>query len=103
MGSKGLWFNRSKIKSSYGKDVRSGMVIRVTYDSDAGTLSFGLHNNTSTATTASGSGSNNITSWGVAFKDLKSVGTLYPAVCLYNRHDEFTIKRVPAAQVIVVS
>ncbi len=75
----------------------AGMVVRVTYDSDAGTLTFGLHNNP--GSTSAGAAS--ITSWGLAFKDLKAVGVVYPAMCLYHRHDEFSIKRVPAAQVCV--
>jgi hypothetical protein len=39
-GSKTLYHARAKVKSSYGKELRSGMVIRVTLDTDAGTLSY---------------------------------------------------------------
>jgi hypothetical protein len=93
IGSRALWHARSKVKSSYGKDFRTGMVIRCTLDTDAGTLSF-------EQVGASGAPHESSSlSWGVAFRDLKGAGVLYPAVALYQRHDELLIRRVPPSQV----
>jgi hypothetical protein len=46
-----------------------------------------------------GNSSSSPSPWGVAFRDLKSAGTLYPAIAMYYRHDEVMIKRVPPSQV----
>ena len=68
------------------------MIIRVTLDTDAGTLSYSLQ-------PGPGNSSTTASQWGVAFRDLKTVGTLFPAIALYMRHNEVMIRRVPPSQV----
>ena len=42
IGNRGAWHNKHKLKT-YGKDFRTGDVVRATLDMDAGTLSFALN------------------------------------------------------------
>lgn len=81
IGTRALWHGRSKQRGGYGNEFRTGSVLRITLDTNSGTLSYG-NANTGAA-------------WGVAFRDMTSTTTLYPAVGMYQRNDEVKITYVP--------
>jgi len=108
IGTQALWHDRKKIRGDYGGTFRSGAIVIVTLDTDAGTLAFGVWNDP-TNTPHDGSSSNdrvNLTSsgrsagwkqsigsvddWGIAFEGLPLDTKLYPAVGLYQRDDRVT-------------
>ena len=88
--------------------MRSGAIVIVTLDTDAGTISFGLWKDSSSASSLSvdplvqsivsakkqGYSSGNIEDWGIAFEGLPLDSRLYPAVGLYQRDDRVTLLTV---------
>lgn len=107
IGTKALWHNRSKIKTVFGTDVRSGAVVRVSLDTNANTLSYSLVSpgaeprleGRSKKKKSSGE-------WGLAFSNISPGVTLYPAVALYQKGDTVRISRggkLPAAPCAVGS
>ena len=93
------------MRGDYGGTFRTGSIIIVTLDTDAGTLSFGSwKNGSSTSSTVADSLVHNILSprnqsvdggnfddWGVAFEGLPLDSRLFPAVGLYQRDDKVTL------------
>ena len=71
IGTKALWHNRSKVKSSYGDGFNSGSSVHIRYDADNGKLYFS---------------DDKISTWGLAFDNIPPV-TVYAAVSLYQRDD----------------
>ena len=104
IGTQALWHDRKKIRSDYGRTFRTGAVIVVTMDTDAGTLGFSLWNeNESEASSSSPlklsdlnnsekNGDNGVLEdWGVAFEGLPLDTRLFPAVGMYQRDDKATL------------
>jgi len=108
IGTQALWHDRRKIRGDYGGTLRSGAVVIVTLDTDAGTLAFGVWNdptNTSNdrspstdrmSLTSPGRSAGwkqsigSVDDWGIAFEGLPLDTKLYPAVGLYQRDDRVT-------------
>ncbi len=110
IGTQALWHERRKIRSDYGDTFRTGAVVIVTLDTNAGTLSFGiLHDNKTDSSEESSSEpisilpsrqvgkemnyctSGFVEDWGIAFEGLPLDAKLYPAVGLYQRDDKVTL------------
>jgi hypothetical protein len=79
IGTRALWHDRRKIRTDYGKTFRSGLIIVVTLDTEAGTIRFGVLDDVDGSNTES-SGSYN--EWGVAFEGLPLNSVFFPAVGL---------------------
>mmetsp|Transcript_36487 Transcript_36487/g.88057 ORF Transcript_36487/g.88057 Transcript_36487/m.88057 type:complete len:5319 (+) Transcript_36487:189-16145(+) len=105
IGTQALWHDRRKLRSDYGATFRTGSVIIVTLDTDAGTLSFSCWKETSNGSPLSldqglHSPSNRreaggiVEDWGVAFEGLPLDAKLFPAVGLYQRDDKVTLLAV---------
>jgi len=111
IGTQALWHDRRKIRGDFGAAFRTGSIIVVTLDSNAGTLSFGTWKETSSSASpfsldpmfpasprkvaASGG---TLEDWGVAFEGLPLDAKLYPAVGLYQRDDRVTLLSVESGQ-----
>lgn len=105
IGTQALWHDRRKVRGDYGSTLRSGATVIVTLDSDVGTMSFGLwEDSNSSPSIAVDPLVQNIVSpkrqglivgtvedWGVAFEGLPLDSRLYPAVGLYQRDDKVTL------------
>lgn len=111
IGTQALWHDRRKIRGDFGAAFRTGSIIVVTLDSNAGTLSFGTWKEANSSAssfsldpmilasprkaTASGG---TLEDWGVAFEGLPLDAKLYPAVGLYQRDDRVTLLSVESGQ-----
>jgi len=73
IGNRGAWHNKHKEKT-FGKDFRSGDVVRLVLDAEQGTLSYALNGD----------------DLGVAFVGLNGL-RLFPAFALYQRGDRITL------------
>jgi hypothetical protein len=69
IGTMALWHKGKKVSTGFGKRLRSGEVIKLELNRDAGTLSIWQDG----------------TALGVAFNDLPSGVPLYPAISLFNQ------------------
>jgi hypothetical protein len=79
IGTRALWHDRRKIKTDYGKLFRSGTIIIVTLDTDAGTIRFGSWERMSDGDS---NYSGSYIDWGLAFDGLPLDSTFFPAVGL---------------------
>ncbi|KAG7353154.1 HECT-domain ubiquitin-transferase [Nitzschia inconspicua] len=105
IGTQALWHDRRKIRGDYGDTFRTGSLIIVTLDTDAGTLSYSSWKDSSSTSSFSidqvvhniasprrqGHAGGSLEDWGVAFEGLPLDSKLYPAVGLYQRDDRVTI------------
>ena len=73
IGNRGVWHNKHK-ENTYGKEFRTGDIVKVILDMNEGTLSFALNGE----------------ELGVAFTGLSGL-KLYPAFSLYQKGDRFTL------------
>lgn len=109
IGTQALWHDRRKIRGDYGATFRTGSIIVVTLDTDAGTLSFSSWKDTNVSSGAFSldplfptlssprrqtAGGGALEDWGVAFEGLPLDAKLYPAIGLYQRDDRVTLLRV---------
>jgi SPRY domain len=105
IGTQALWHDRRKIRGDYGTTFRTGSVIIVTLDTDAGTLSFSCWKEAPAGSPLSfdqaiHSPSNRrqaggiVEEFGIAFEGLPLDSKLYPAVGLYQRDDRVTLLSV---------
>ncbi len=99
IGTQALWHDRSKVRGDYGAIFRTGAVVVITLDTNAGTLSFGLWKERSSAPDATheplltqprigsprqiplqgqAGGGPCIEEWGIAFEGLPLDVKLYP-------------------------
>ena len=99
IGTQALWHDRSKVRGDYGAAFRTGAVVVITLDTNAGTLSFGLWKEGSSAPDATheplltqprigstrliplqgqAGGGPYIEDWGIAFEGLPLDVKLYP-------------------------
>lgn len=108
IGTQALWHDRRKIRGDYGATFRTGSIIIVTLDTDAGSLSFSawkdglssssfaldsvLQNSSSPRRQAVVGGT--IEDWGIAFEGLPLDSRLFPAVGLYQRDDRVSLLTV---------
>lgn len=90
IGTKALWHNRSKVRGDYGEGYGSRCTVRLTLDTEKGTLALGLAGGREGGLGGGGA------DWGVAFEKLPRE-VLYPAVGLYQREDQVTL--LPAVAV----
>ena len=100
IGTQALWHDRKKIRSDYGRTFRTGAIIVVSLDTDAGTLSFSLWNEDNSESTSTSSQSlqdfaksektqnGTLEDWGIAFEGLPLDTRLFPAVGMYQRDDK---------------
>jgi hypothetical protein len=101
IGTQALWHDRRKIRGDYGSTFRTGSIIIVSLDTDAGTLSFASwKDDQKTVSLAYDGAARNlegprsqsqaegvVEDWGVAFEGLPLDSRLYPAMGLYQRDD----------------
>ncbi|KAI2489759.1 HECT-domain (ubiquitin-transferase) [Fragilaria crotonensis] len=109
IGTQALWHDRRKIRGDYGATFRTGSIIVVTLDTDAGTLSFSTWKDvnpsagsfsldplspTLSSPRRQTSSGGTLEDWGIAFEGLPLDAKLYPAVGLYQRDDMVTLLKV---------
>jgi HECT-domain (ubiquitin-transferase)/SPRY domain/UBA/TS-N domain len=105
IGTQALWHDRRKIRGDYGATFRTGSIIIVTLDTDAGTLSLGSWQDSQSSSAIAadplvqnllsprrqGQVGGTLEDWGVAFEGLPLDSRLFPAVGLYQRDDRVTL------------
>lgn len=109
IGTQALWHDRRKIRGDYGGTFRTGSIIVVTLDTDAGTLSFSTWKESNSGTGSfsidplsqthssprrQSNAGGTLEDWGIAFEGLPLDAKLYPAVGLYQRDDRVTLLNV---------